>query len=103
MTLTIGQGTLTIDGGKLFFIEATTSSVNITTELIEDDTKLFDSQTKDVWALGTTLFASALKKAIEEKTNAPLTLAATFEDGILIQKFLDTARQSHQEEKWLPL
>ena len=53
---------------------------------------------------GTLLLGRALRAALDEGDRTALSLAATFEDGVVQQKVLDAARRSSDHEgRWMPV
>jgi len=97
------KGTLVIDGAKLLFTAASTSSTDIKTEVIEDDSHLLEQQgpLKDLWGVATFLIAQALTSALVDGKMEALNDAATMEQALHTQRVLDAARESNDKGTWI--
>jgi len=97
------KGTLCIDGPKLTFIAASSSSTDIQSEVLQDDDTLLDKSgpLKDIWALGTLLIGKALKSAIVDGNKDALKNSASLEDALHIQKVIDAIHESNASGKWV--
>lgn len=94
---------MTIDGPKLTFTPVATSSADVAVETLVDDSTLFADEQKDVWALGTVFIGQAIKAAVIDGNREAIAPAATLEDGLNTQKFLDAVYLSNDENKWIQL
>ncbi len=55
------------------------------------------------WSRGTLRLAEALAAFFTTGDRASLEPAATFEDGLAVQRVLDAARRSHEERRWVDI
>ncbi len=55
------------------------------------------------WTRGTLRLAEALGAFFATGERGPLEPAATFEDGLAVQRTLDAARRSHDERRWVDI
>ncbi len=96
---------MVLDGATLLFTPAATSSTEIKTEVLEDDTPLLDKQgpLKDIYGLGTFLIGQALASALLDGKMEALNNAATLEEALHTQRVLDAARESTEKGTWIKL
>ncbi len=97
ITVTGKSGKLTYNGSRLFAERPATKALPIE---VRDPTRLPPGLVDSEWSRGTVHFARALKLALSTGDRAPIQDAATFADGLKVQRVLDAARESSQTSPW---
>lgn len=68
---------------------------------VPEITRLPPGVRSDEWSRGTLYLARALKAALADGNPSALAPAATFEDGLRVQRVLDAARESSASGRWV--
>ncbi len=97
ITVTGKRGKLTYDGTQLLAERPGTKALPI---VVRDPTRLPPGLVDSEWSRGTVHFARALKLALSTGDRAPIQDAATFADGLAVQRVLDAAQESSRTGPW---